>query len=524
MADLRARPRLIPAALAALAVGVAPAAGRLVARAQSVSRPDSILVAQLLLAEQRRDTTRAAYEAGLRSANSRIRIIARRALARALDPRFAARDSILPQLPAPPKYDDPAWRLRFRQLGNRNDNCEELRHGMADSAWAVRLRAADLVTSACASDTAIVDTLRRWTRDLPSTGARPAGGVSWHAAAHGLVALARVAPTDARPIIGRHVSSGIWQVRLYAARAATILGDTATLVRLVRDQNDNVMEAAVAGLARLAEHAYDATLIPALEARGYQAVRAVALALKGTPLRDRALAAAIAAAIRLRRDSSETSRDARQAVVDLIGALAAPPDWPRIAPLTADFDCNIAAAVAEVGRRLGEAGAHPACTPLPITLPPDAVRLAMGGEARLRVTMADSSGGGTFVVRLRGDIAPVMAARVLELVRRRYYDGLTWHRVEANFVIQGLGPGANEYIGYPRFVRDELGTVPHVRGTVGMSTRGHDTGDGQWFVNLSDNLRLNRDYTVFAEVTDGMDVVDGILEGDVVAKIEVLAP
>jgi cyclophilin family peptidyl-prolyl cis-trans isomerase len=58
-----------------------------------------------------------------------------------------------------------------------------------------------------------------------------------------------------------------------------------------------------------------------------------------------------------------------------------------------------------------------------------------------------------------------------------------------------------------------------VRGTVGMSTRGHDTGDTQWFVNLRDNLRLNRDYTVFAEVVEGIEVVDGVLEGDAVATI-----
>jgi cyclophilin family peptidyl-prolyl cis-trans isomerase len=55
-----------------------------------------------------------------------------------------------------------------------------------------------------------------------------------------------------------------------------------------------------------------------------------------------------------------------------------------------------------------------------------------------------------------------------------------------------------------------------------MSTRGHDTGDAQWFVNLRDNLRLNADYTVFAEVVDGIDVVDGVLEGDVIARMEVL--
>ena len=53
-----------------------------------------------------------------------------------------------------------------------------------------------------------------------------------------------------------------------------------------------------------------------------------------------------------------------------------------------------------------------------------------------------------------------------------------------------------------------------------MSTRAHDTGDAQWFINLKDNVRLGRDYTVFAEVIEGMEVVDGVLEGDVVAKVE----
>ena len=57
-----------------------------------------------------------------------------------------------------------------------------------------------------------------------------------------------------------------------------------------------------------------------------------------------------------------------------------------------------------------------------------------------------------------------------------------------------------------------------------MSTRGHDTGDAQWFFNLIDNFRLNRDYTVFAEVVEGMAVVDGIFEGDVISRIEVLPP
>jgi cyclophilin family peptidyl-prolyl cis-trans isomerase len=152
------------------------------------------------------------------------------------------------------------------------------------------------------------------------------------------------------------------------------------------------------------------------------------------------------------------------------------------------------------------------------------VALALGEVVELRVTMADSTGGGSFVVRLRGDVAPLMAARVLALVRSGHYDGQTWHRVEHDFVIQGAGPGANEYVGYRQYLVDELGTLPHRRGTVGMSTRGHDTGDAQWFVNLRDNLRLGRDYTVFAEVIEGMGVVDAVMEGDVIQSITPVRP
>jgi cyclophilin family peptidyl-prolyl cis-trans isomerase len=157
-----------------------------------------------------------------------------------------------------------------------------------------------------------------------------------------------------------------------------------------------------------------------------------------------------------------------------------------------------------------------------VTLPPDAVALALGAELHIRVTLDSASSGGHFDVRLRGDVAPMMAARIAQLVRTGYYDGLTWHRVEHDFVIQGGSPTANEYDGFAEFLRDELGTIAHPRGTVGMSTRGHDTGDAQWFVNLRDNARLLRDYTVFAEVVAGMDVVDGIFEGDRIATMRII--
>ena len=63
----------------------------------------------------------------------------------------------------------------------------------------------------------------------------------------------------------------------------------------------------------------------------------------------------------------------------------------------------------------------------------------------------------------------------------------------------------------------------HVRGTVGISTRGRDTGDGQIFVNLVDNPRLDHNYTIIARVVEGMEVVDGVLEGAVMEEVTVRA-
>jgi len=405
-----------------------------------------------------------------------------RARGRIRDPQFASRDS-LPPLAAPRTWPEPAWRLRLRGL-TRND-CAALRTALADSAWPVRFRAMDLVSPSCSSDSTLVATLRGWIDDLPSDAShRTAGGVSWHAAAHAIVALAKVQPTAARSRVEAMAAHRQWQARMYAARAAAVLGDTARLRALARDSSDNVKEAAIDALSKLTGHADDELFLNALKSDGAQAVRAGANALKGSPRADVHTIASATFDRWVAKDNS-SARDTRRALLQAAGR-SETDDKPPVQR-------------------------H--------ELPPDAVALALGAERKLRVTLTPESGGGSFIVTLRGDVAPMMAARILALARRGYYNNLTWHRVEHDFVIQGGSPGANEYVGYSQFLRDELGTVPHLRGTVGMSTRGHDTGDAQWFVNLRDNQRLGRDYTIFAEVVDGIDVVDGILEGDGIASI-----
>ena len=452
--------------------------------AQGLSRADSALVGRVLLAEDRRDSTDVAFTEAAVHPDARLRAIALRGLGRIRDPKFAARTA-LPEIPQAPLWVEPAWRLRFRALTGLRDDCPALRLALMDSAWAVRLRAADLARASCAGDDALVQTITRWIERLPSeTSSRRRGDVSWHAGAHGLVALARLRPDAARrylPDLLRHRQP---ELRRYATQAAAILGDTTALRAMLEDLDDNVAETAIEALASRTGHADDARYLAALRRDGAQVVRAAALALRGTSLAAAAPTARQAFDRFVARDDA-SARDARIALLAVQGRPASE-DRPPVER---------------------------------VSLPRDAVRLALGDTVVLRVTMASASGGGRFDVRLRGDVAPMMAARLLALAEARFYDGLTWHRVEPDFVIQGGSPGANEYVGWRETLRDELGTVSHRRGTVGMSTRGHDTGDAQWFVNLRDNGRLDADYTVWAEVITGIDVVDGILEGDRIRSI-----
>jgi cyclophilin family peptidyl-prolyl cis-trans isomerase len=138
--------------------------------------------------------------------------------------------------------------------------------------------------------------------------------------------------------------------------------------------------------------------------------------------------------------------------------------------------------------------------------------------ATMRLVMAS---GDTIDAELLTDEAPLTVARIARLARRGYYDGLTFHRVALNFVIQGGSPGANEYAGDGPYMRDELTARSHERGTFGISTRGRDTGDAQLFVNLVDNPRLDYDYTVWARVTRGLTAIDRIGEGDVIRRLEI---
>ncbi|HEX9582757.1 MAG TPA: peptidylprolyl isomerase, partial [Gemmatimonadales bacterium] len=283
------------------------------------------------------------------------------------------------------------------------------------------------------------------------------------------------------------------------------------------DRHDNVRHAAVVGLATVRGREADAVYIAQLARSDAQLLREAARALERSPHRG-ALPALLAALERETAERSETGFDARFALLQRIGELGGQPQAAALRPYVTDFEPRIATEAAAILSRWTGAQVEPDPRPLTPRPLPTHAELAQLEGARVVIEMRD---GGRWVIRLRPFEAPTNVWRLVSLARAGRLNGLTFHRVVPNFVIQGLSPGANEYEGDAPYTRDELVMDSHLRGTVGISTRGHDTADNQIFVNLVDNVRLDHHYTIIGEVVEGMEVVDALLEGAVVERISV---
>jgi cyclophilin family peptidyl-prolyl cis-trans isomerase/HEAT repeat protein len=121
---------------------------------------------------------------------------------------------------------------------------------------------------------------------------------------------------------------------------------------------------------------------------------------------------------------------------------------------------------------------------------------------------------GAFTIELLPEDAPLTVDNFVTLARRHFFDGIAFHRVVPNFVIQGGDPRGDGNGGPGYQIRDEINAVPYDRGAVGMALSGKDTGGSQWFVTHSPQPHLDGGYTVFGRVVQGMDVVDRIARGD----------
>ncbi|HEV8363908.1 MAG TPA: peptidylprolyl isomerase [Gemmatimonadaceae bacterium] len=395
-------------------------------------------------------------------------------------------------------------------------SCGLALRALRDPAPHVSREAIDATAAACDSVLAapLLDTL---VRRLPKDTMDVANG-SWHAPARALVALARMTPARATPHFPRFAQHPVWQVRAALAAAARASGDTAQLVRLLRDRDSNVREETITMLAQLGPALREQGIRSGLADSAYQVVLAAATAAKDVPTID--VQSLKGALDRLTARGQETSRDPRRELLERIAERGSAADTSALAPYLADFDVLIARRAAEImsrwtGRQIAAAQRPQAKR---------AETLSDPAPTNLRIVLSAASGGGVILVRLYPSEARTTVARVARLAEAGHYNGRTLHRVVPNFVIQGGSPDANEYVGDGPFMRDELGLRSHTRGTLGISTRGRDTGDAQLFINLVDNFRLDHDYTVFGEVVDGLDVVDRVEAGAVMRSVSVVAP
>ncbi|MCK6461604.1 MAG: peptidylprolyl isomerase [Planctomycetes bacterium] len=147
------------------------------------------------------------------------------------------------------------------------------------------------------------------------------------------------------------------------------------------------------------------------------------------------------------------------------------------------------------------------------------VRAAADALRGSRLVLETSKG--TIVIRLFPDDAPAHCVNVAALAGEGFYDGLTWHRVVADFVIQGGCPRGDGAGNGGVVLPDEIGERPYVRGTVGMPKGNDDTGGCQIFITHLPTPHLDGRYTVFGQVVEGFAVVDAIRIGDRIVKARV---
>ena len=123
--------------------------------------------------------------------------------------------------------------------------------------------------------------------------------------------------------------------------------------------------------------------------------------------------------------------------------------------------------------------------------------------------------GGDVTIALRPDLAPNHVARIKELVREGFYDGIVFHRVIDGFMAQTGDPTGSGMGGSGKKLSAEFSSEPHTRGTCSMARAADpDSADSQFFICFQESSWLDGQYTVWGQVTDGMDHVDAITRGE----------
>ncbi len=334
--------------------------------------------------------------------------------------------------------------------------------------------------------------------------------------AEAVLALGRILGIDALEALRYHLKSQHHWVRIAAVTSLGQMNDPAAqaeLAALARTEDDPRVMAALADAIgqNPGEDSEEALLV--LMSRGDAAVVTVTAKLAGILHMAAALPTLVDA---YRRQSPVRDWESREAIVTAMGDLELRDDRARdiLQEAMADTDNRVAEAAAAAYKKIYHQEAPPR-QPVSRRLSTSYFETQHYQRAILETEK------GTIVLALYPEQAPLTTANFVRLAREGFFNGLTFHRVVPNFVVQTGCPRGDGWGGPGYTIRCEINTIPYERGTVGMALSGRDTGGSQFFITHSPEPHLDGTYTVFGRVIEGMDVVDRIVRGDLIHVIRV---
>ena len=332
------------------------------------------------------------------------------------------------------------------------------------------------------------------------------------------------------PELAQWATSRDWKLRAAVAAADGDTLDravaTARAAPLTRDADPRVREAAYAALVPPAsmplEDTVHAMLVSGLRDPDFYVRATVIGALAERPT-SKDLSAVLASYTQASRDSAN---DARLAAIQYVATL-----WKRdstsftaarrtqLAQLEVPSDPLERAAGKDVPAWARWRSVIP--SPKPITWYQEVVRTIVTPVASGKSLNATiHTARGPIRIELFGADAPITVWNFLSLARSGYYRDTRFHRVVPNFVAQDGDPRDDGNGGPGYAIRDEMNRQRYERGAVGMALSGPDTGGSQYFITHSPQPHLDGHYTVFGRVIDGFDVLDRLVQGDLITRVD----
>lgn len=335
-----------------------------------------------------------------------------------------------------------------------------------------------------------------------------------------LRALANVDPESFFTVLSGLDLDPSWMVRAELAALFATLDPARALpaIRLLWNDGDpRVKGAALSALA--------AVKAPDLPAQVQAALSADAEVLRTAAINVIAREK-LADAAPMLRDAYERAKrdkgfDARAAALEALTALGADASRPLLVEALRDPEWAVRRKAADLLRTLDPAADVSSTRPAPTSRPREAyadpalVAPPFSPQAYL------DTARGTIQLELDVINAPLTTQNFVRLAREGFFNGVTFHRVVPNFVVQGGDPGGDGEGGPGYAIRDELSDVPYLRGTLGMALSWADTGGSQFFVTHGPQPHLDGRYAVFGRVVSGMEIVDQLRRGDVIDRVRI---